>query len=127
MSEYEEPTQIDYLMGHIEALKQDVEQFRAENDKLRGQVEGLKECIGFAMLLVAAPTIHRDNLRIVGKKIMEGRDVDELLALWWKTFERKSIYDSLYEAELHQNINHKSDHEYLESLCCQKRGVAHDS
>lgn len=102
-------------------MQAELARLRAENDKLREQVEGLKECIGFAMLLVAAPTMHRDNLRIVGKKIMEGRDVDELLALWWKTFERKSIYDSISEAELYQNINYKSDLAYLESLCVAKK------
>ena len=64
---------------------------REENEKLRAQVEGLKECVGFAVAQIMFPAMTNDHLLIVGKAMMERLDVDMLIANWRENTKPKSI------------------------------------
>ena len=64
---------------------------REENEKLRAQVEGLKECVGFAVAQIMFPAMPNDHLLIVGKAMMERLDVDMLIANWRENTKPKSI------------------------------------
>lgn len=55
---------------------------REENEKLRAQVEGLKECVGYAGAQALFPNLNNDQLLAAGKKMMEEQDVDAFLARW---------------------------------------------
>lgn len=74
------------LMTNDELLR-----LRAENDHLRAQVEGLKECVGFAVAQMLFPTMPNDRLMVVGKAMMERLDVDALIASWRENAKPKSI------------------------------------
>ena len=63
-----------------------------ENEKLRAQVEGLKECVGLAVAQMLFPTMHSDRLMVVGRAIMEGLDVDALIASWRENFQAEEHF-----------------------------------
>ena len=64
---------------------------RAENEKLRAQVERLKECVGFAVAQMLFPAMPNDRLIVIGKAMMERLDVDALIARWRENAKPKSI------------------------------------
>ena len=71
--------------------KDELLRLRAENEKLRAQVEGLKECVGFAAAQALFPTMSNDHLLVVGKSMMKRLDVDKLIASWRENTKPKSI------------------------------------
>ena len=80
--------------NHPEDIIADIDEIislREENEKIRAQVEGLKECVGLAVAQMLFPTMHSDRLMVVGRAIMEELDVDALIASWWENTKPKSI------------------------------------
>ena len=71
--------------------KDELLRLRAENEKLQAQVEGLKECVGFAVAQIIFPTMSNDHLLVVGKSMMKRLDVDKLIASWRENTKPKSI------------------------------------
>ena len=55
---------------------------RAENEKLKAQIEGLKECVGFATLYATFPNIPKEELMALGKSMMQSVEVEKFLADW---------------------------------------------
>ena len=71
--------------------KDELLRLREENEKLRAQVEGLKECVGFAAAQMIFPAMPNDHLLVVGKAMMERLDVDTFIASWRENTKPKSI------------------------------------
>lgn len=74
-----------------EETKDELLRLREENEKLRAQVEGLKECVGYAGAQALFPSLSNDQLLAAGKKMMEEQSVDEFLARWRENTKPKSI------------------------------------
>lgn len=90
MTEYQEPTQADYLYAHIEVLEEENKRLQTENAKLRSLVEALKEAVAYASLYHSFPDMPHKQLRILGKKMMQNVDAEKYIAELWEGLEKRN-------------------------------------
>lgn len=63
-----------------EETKDELLRLREENEKLRAQVERLKECIGLATLCATFPNIQKEELMELGKSMKQHVEFEKFLA-----------------------------------------------
>lgn len=84
--------------------KDELMRLRAENEKLKAQIEGLKECVGFTAMQIVFPSFSYDMLLALGKKMMENQDVDAFINRFMENTKPKSILEQAKEIQKIQTM-----------------------
>lgn len=95
---------------NTEARQAELARLRAENARLLGLVDGLKEAVGYASLYHSFPDMPYEQLRTLARKMTQDLDAEKYLADLWQGLEARSVTAS------EQSESSKSEYAQLNNM-----------